>query len=121
MTIRGIDTEVAKQPPSGCVRYKKEWPNARFSREAEAIGRGEHPEHICDLCLEFAPDAISEAISEATAERGQESPAQNMFWLIREVRVTEVESKSNVIAFSYVTHRGTKPMSFTDLYVEFKG
>lgn len=113
MTIRGMDTTTAKQPPSGCVRCKREWPNARFSQEAEAVARGEKPEHICDLCLEFASDAISEAIDEAQGV----APTNQ---IVREVSVTGIVSRKNIVGWRYVTFR-SKPLTFTDLDVEFKG
>jgi KTSC domain len=114
MTIRAIDPQIATQLPSGCIKCKRDWPNAHFSREAEAIARGELPAHICDLCLEFAPasDEIAQAIDEAQAPTSFDT-------LLRTVMVTGIQSKSHLHAFEYVTHRDGKAMAFTDVDVEF--
>lgn len=112
MTIRGMDTEVAKQPPDGCVRCRRSWPNATFSQFNEAVARGEKPEYVCDLCLEFPVDEVSQAIDEA---QGVERAG-----ISREVKVTGVESQANLIAWRFLTHQYDLPLSFTDLYVEFK-
>lgn len=113
MTIRGMDTELARQPPSGCTKCHRGWPTCSFSQFNEAVARGEKPEYICDLCLEFAPDAVSAAIDEAQGEKPKSG-------ISREVVVTGVESKANLIAFRYLTHQYDLPLAFTDLYVEFK-
>lgn len=113
--------ETAKQPLSGCIKCRRDWPNATFRSEAEAVGRGEDPrfiQHICDLCLEFAPDEISQAIDEAQGE-GVNKPTNQ--GLRRLVHVEGIESKANVIWFSYCTHYGSTPRAFTDLHVGFKG
>jgi hypothetical protein len=114
MTIRGVDPELVKQPPSGCIKCRRSWPTASFNSFNDAVARGEAPEYTCDLCLEFAPDETSEAIDEAQGAAPTERP------LIREVIVSGVVSRKNIIGWRFVTHRNG-PLAFTDLEVDFKG
>lgn len=114
MTIPNIDFESTKQSPDGCVKCHRHWPTASFNHFNEAVGRGVTPPYVCDLCLEFPVDDVSRAIDEAQEINPE---AQQV---IREVVVTGIQSRKNIVGWRYVTFRGA-PLTFTDLDVEFKG
>lgn len=99
----------------GCVRCKLQWPKARFTKVAAAIAAGEqNPEVVCDSCQARESTAeISEKVDEAQSIVSS--------GISRIVEVHGVESKANVIGYSYFSHHNGKELTLTNLTVWFKG
>lgn len=118
--VLGQDPEAGKEENAGaCAKCGRTWPSVRFSKLVAAqIGdvRIVQPEELlCDSCQPSAlENEIAQKIDEATG-------AQPVPTLIRRVEVTGIESGTNMIAFSYVTHIGARQLEVSDAVVTFKG
>lgn len=115
--VLGRDPEAGKEENAGvCAKCGRGWPGVRFSKAVAEDQLGESGKPIlCDSCQ---PSSLETEIAQKIDEATGAAPTPT---LIRRVEVTGIISKTNMVAFRFVTHIAEQKLDASDAEVTFRG